>query len=384
MNIPALRQACIATTVSFLLAGQCLAGTEVIFRDTNFVNYYNDSAEDEDIFYDYNRLRADISVEGPSKQASLRVLGDIETYLSKAAMGADNFRFIKDADPDLPFNPFINIMEATALFARLHLYRCYAELKSDRTNLTLGLQRVPFGVCRLWTPTDTFNPIDSVRLEPDERMGVFAANLNQRITNFSYFQVVSNFVKRMNIDKYGIRYKGHHFGADMGCSFIKNESFYMIAGEFESNLFDTGIEVRGEGGFYDDRDLDMNYFSGVAGAEYAFPNNITILGEYFYNGLGFNDKNSYSADRLVNGNWNLGKHYFGGMVTCEINPLVRLSFLSILNMTDGSVFNGPVISYSINDETTLSAGGNIFTGAGESEFGEYYASIYYIKLDAYF
>ncbi|MFA5499887.1 MAG: hypothetical protein WC404_02285 [Candidatus Omnitrophota bacterium] len=374
----------IAVAIIFILSGQCLAKTEVIFRNTNFTNYYNDSAEDEQIFYNYNRLRADVNVEGPSKQASLRVLGDIESYLSKSAVGAGNFKFIKDADPNLPFNPFINIMDESAFFSRLHLYRCYTDFKSEKTDLTLGLQRVPFGVCRLWTPTDVFNPIDSTRLEPDERIGVFAANLNQRITNFSYFQVVSNFVKRMNIDKYGIRYKGHHFGADMGCSFVKNESFYMLGSEFESNLFNTGIEVRGEGGFFDDRKLDMNYFSGVVGAEYAFPNNITILGEYFYNGLGFNDKNSYNATRLVNGNWNLGKHYFGGMVTYQINPLVTISLSSILNLTDWSIFNGPAVSYSINDETTLSVGANIFTGTGESEFGEYYSSIYYIKLDAYF
>ena len=361
-----------------------MSETEVIFRDTNFVNYYNDKWVDEPIFYDYNRLRADVYVEGPSKQASLKVLGDVETYLSKAAMGTENFQFIRDADPNLPFNPFINIMDEAALFARLHLYRCYTEFKSDKTDLTLGLQRVPFGVCRLWTPTDTFNPIDSVRLEPDERIGVFAANLNQRINNFSYFQVVSNFVKRMNIDKYGIRYKGHHFGADMGCSFIRNESFYMVGTEFESNLYNTGIEVRGEGGFFSDKELDMNYFSYVVGAEYAFPNNITILGEYFYNGLGFGNKNSYNASRLVNGNWNLGKNYFGGMITYEITPLVKLSLSSILNITDGSVFNGPVISYSINDETVLSAGANIFTGKGSTEFGELYSSIYYIKLDAYF
>lgn len=340
--------------------------------------------DEESVFYDYNRLRADVNVEGPSRQASLRVLGDVETYLSKVLMGTERFELIKNADPDLPFNPFLNIMDESALFARLHLYRCYTDFKSEKTNLTFGLQRVPFGVCRLWTPTDTFNPIDSAKLEPDERIGVFAANLNQRITNFSYFQVVTNFVKKMQFDKYGIRYKGHHMGADMGCSFIKNESFYMIGGEFESNLLDTGIEVRSEGGFFGDHELDMNYFSAVVGAEYAFPNNITVLGEYFYNGLGFNNKNNYNATRLVNGNWNLGKHYFGGLITYEINPLVRMSLSSILNITDGSVFNGPVISYSINDETTLSAGANIFIGTGESEFGEYYSSIYYIKLDAYF
>ncbi len=367
-----------------LLSRPCLAEVDAIFSDTNFVTYYRDSDSDKHIFYDFNRLRSDIDIKNSSGKISLKAIGDIETYLGDSFIDTDAYKLIEDVDPDLPINPYLNILQEDTLFARFYLYRLYTEFKMDKSNLTLGLQRIPFGVGRLWNPTDTFNPIDALSVESEERLGVFATNFTQYLTDFSFLQIMCNFAEKMEQDKYGLRYKGHYLGIDMGCSFVKNSSFYMIGTELESNLFNTGIEVRGEIGFFDNNDLDKQYVSGIVGAEYAFPNNVTVLAEYFYNGLGDDDKDEYTTDIFINENWNFSKHYLGTQITYDINPLMIFSLASICNILDGSFYIGPAVSYSINDETTLSVGTNVFIGSDAAEFGDYYDNLFYIKLESYF
>ena len=157
----------------------------------------------------------------------------------------------------------------------------------------------------------------------------------------------------------------------------------MTGVEIESNLMDTGIEIRSELGFFNNDNLDRTYFSGVTGLEYAFPNNVTILGEYFYNGLGADDKEDYDTGTFINGNWNLSRHYLGTTMTYELNPLTTVSLSAIYNILDQSVFTGPAVSYGINDETTLNIGANVFTGSRPSEFGVY-DNLYYVKWETYF
>jgi len=50
-------------------------------------------------------------------------------------------------------------------------YRGYLRYSGEKHMLTLGLQRIPFGVGRIWNPIDIFNPIDITSIETDERKG---------------------------------------------------------------------------------------------------------------------------------------------------------------------------------------------------------------------
>ena len=361
----------------------CSAEIDMTFSDTNLVNSFR-NASGQYQAYDFNRFRSEFDFKNSSDNLHINTILDFESYVSRPFIKSAGYQALKAPDPDIPFNPYLNAFKSDDALGRFYLYRLNVEAKFKDSNLVLGLQRIPFGVGRLWNPTDTFNPIDALSVESEERMGVFAANYAQHLSSFSSLQLISNFKKKGTLDKYGLRYKGHHLGMDMGLSFIQNPDFLMTGVEFESNLLETGIEVRSESGFFNNDNLDKTYFSGVTGLEYAFPNNVTILGEYFYNGLGSDEEESYDTGTLINGNWNLGRHYLGTTITYELNPLTTISLSTIYNVLDQSLFTGPAASYSVSDETTFSIGANVFTGSNSSEFGSYYDNLYYVKCETYF
>ncbi|MFH1776882.1 MAG: hypothetical protein ABH952_04910 [Candidatus Omnitrophota bacterium] len=358
------------------------AETNLAFSNTNFINSYKNPSGRTRV-YDYNRLRADFSMKNTTEHIRVKGILDFETYLSRNFLNTAAFDVIKKADPKLPFNPYTGMFKSNAFAGRCYLYRIYTELRSGRDDLILGLQRVPFGVGRLWTPTDTFNPVNALRVEAEERLGVFAINYTRHLTDFSSWKIISDFAEKMTVDKYGLRYKGYHQGIDMGVTYLQNADFQMAGVEAESNLLDTGVEVRSELGFFEHDDLNKRYFSGILGLEYAFPKNITVLTEYFYNGLGNEHKNEYDRSILINGNWNLSRHYLGLILTGKINALTGISLPIIYNIGDSSLFGGAAISYSISDEATFNIGTNIFTGSTASEFAGY-DNLYYLKFVQYF
>jgi len=361
----------------------CFADINLTFSDTNFVNTVkNISGELRP--YDFNRFRTELNAQAPSENIRFKGILDVETFIGQDFLDSSVYNLIQDPDPALPFNPYLDVLESDDVTTRLYLYRMWTEFKFNNANLVFGLQRIPFGVGRVWNPADTFNPINATSVESNERLGVFATRYTHYLTDLSFLEVLVNFVNDMDLDRYALRYKGHHKGMDMGISYVQNSDFLMSAVEWESNLLETGIEVRSEIGIFNNNALDEKYVSGIMGLEYGFPNNLTALAEYFYNGLGTSDKEDYDTGILTCGNWNLGKHYVGGQMTYELSPLIMLSLASIYNLGDESFFHGPSIRYSVNDETTFSIGANIFTGTNSSEFGESFSNLYYVKLETYF
>lgn len=70
------------------------------------------------------------------------------------------------------------------------LYRGYVRWDDGRVAATVGRQRIPWGVGRLWNPIDRFNPIGPLAIEPDESPGVDAVDLRWLFSGFRYVQLV--------------------------------------------------------------------------------------------------------------------------------------------------------------------------------------------------
>ena len=73
---------------------------------------------------------------------------------------------------------------------RTLLYRGYVNYESKRVELTLGRQRIPWGVGRLWNPIDRFNAIAPLALQPDQSGGVDALAARWLFSGFTFLELV--------------------------------------------------------------------------------------------------------------------------------------------------------------------------------------------------
>lgn len=291
-------------------------------ENTNILNYISSGS-----WQDLNRLRLD-TITTPVKFAgfSLTLIGDAKIFYDTEE---DSF----DTD--------------------LSLYRAYGSYEGEKILFALGRQRIPFGVGRIWNPVDIFNPIDSTSIEPDEREGTESLRVEYSISDLTIVDAT------IAEDKGAFRAKGYLEYADTAiiAQYDDTSNQTILGWELEGELPGTGIELRSEGGIYYEQDSSDANVQAIIGAEYGFPNSLTLVAEYLHDGSSKTDSLGLSG-------------------SYQLDMLTLLNGLVIVNLDDSSFFFAPSVNYSLGDEMTLDCGMFIYGGGGHTQFGDSADTIY--------
>ena len=276
---------------------------------------------------DYNRIGVEITIEDKNDLLGKAIIHNINNYNSHTKKNEN----------------------------KTDLYRAYVQYNNTQTQITLGKQRIPFGVGRIWNPIDIFNPIDFTSIETDIRKGVDALRVEHSLGDLSSLNLV------YGQEKQSVKIKGYLDFADFALMALNDDknNQNILGYEFEGELMSTGIEIRSEGGKFYGNKIDGDYFKAIFGAEYGFENSLNILTEYKYN--------SITDDEL------------GLLFLYQYSPLISLSLLNITDLKDKSYLITPSLAYSLSDESELKVGvfkygkfrNNFLTKYGEMQNSAY-------------
>ncbi len=283
---------------------------------------------------DYNRLRGDLTLEH-------------ETYTNWLGELIIDNETLYTTRPD-------NLENTTSI------YRAYLQYRGVKHFWSVGKQRIPLGVGRIWNPIDLFNPIDSQAIETDEREGTESIRYEYSISD------LSNIDSTIAEGKGEVRIKGYLEYADVGLIGLwdEDENLNVIGWELEGQLLQTGLELRSEGGSFHNRDTGDRHTEFIVGGEYGFVNSLALLAEYKYSDA-------------------TGVDYIGTQIRYQPALLWFFNILAVINLDDTSNFIAPHIEYSLSDEMTLSAGAFIYSGNSDDEFGQL-PNHYYLRWFAHF
>lgn len=373
MKHPAL----IATLLPLALLA---AEFETTFENSNFTLSMPVEGSGEPEWYNYNRFRLTEHI----REANwfVTAIGDIQNHLGRRVVQSSSFQAADALRSDTPFSTRTGTYDYAEgeLYARL--YRFYGGYADERHRISFGLQKVSMGVGRLWNPTDLFNPKNPLALEPDEVNGIFA--LSYTYSPGSLSQVTAVAAQRSDKSyKYAGKLKGYLGIADAALNAVEADDVRMIGYELEGELMNTGIELRSEGGWFDDKLLDVTFFQGLIGADYTFENSLSIVLEWLHTSKTFEHElllhlPSGAGDNLVR------SHDYAGIIGgYEFDPLLYGSLSAIISAKDGSFYLSPSLRYSLDDDITLGAGALLYGGECGSEFGDY-GQTYYVTVKVTF
>jgi hypothetical protein len=304
--------------IAFTTAGIAVS-LESTFENSNFTISAPLDGTGAQKIYNYNRFRATEFVR--KNDWFLTVIGDIDNYLGRDTINSASYIAASEVRSD---TPFVTQTEGTnygegEFYAQL--YRFYGGYVDAKHRISFGLQKVSMGVGRIWNPTDLFNPKNPLALEPDEVYGVFALSYTYALSDLS--QITAVVAEREDHSfKYAGRIKGYIEIVDVALDLVSADDVSMIGYEIEGEWFQTGIAVRSEGGYFDDKLLKKEYFQGIVGADYTFENSFSLIAEWLYSSQSFEKEPIPSSPSEILNNLMPSKNYGGLVAGYEFDTLL--------------------------------------------------------------
>lgn len=350
--------------------------SQTTFENSNFTLSAPLNGNGNETLYNYNRFRVNEQVRVGNWFAV--AIGDIENILGRELIQSNAYKIASTITTDTPFSTQTKTYDYDEGQMYAQLYRLYGGYSDEKHTVLLGLQKVSMGVGRIWNPTDLFNPKNPLALEPDEVYGSFA--LAYTYTPSSLSQITAVAAQRADKSfKYAGRAKGYLGVADVAIDVVSADDVSMIGYELEGELLDTGVELRSEGGWFDDKLLDKKFFQGLIGADYGFENSFLLIGEWLHTSRTFEHELQFRIPSWALSNLVRSKDYAAISCGYQFDPLLYGTLSTIINAHDGSFYTGPMLRYSLEDDMSLGLGMMFYEGKNRSEFGAL-GQTYYVNV----
>lgn len=292
------------------------------------------------------------------------------------------------------------------------LYRGFVQFESKHFEATVGRQRIPWGVGRLWNPIDRFNAIPPLALQPDQSAGIDAVDVRWLISGFTFLEGVFAPARSSDDRSYALRL--HGVARDVDYSLVAGvfEEAWTLGFDLAGNLGDAAARLEfvftdPERDVWDTDDARPHelapYVQLVASIDYLFDvgSGLYVLVETLYNGngLGFGrgkagallpffeatasrppgvplavpgpfvkvtSPDRFGGSRVITRSEVLTGLHLG----YDLTPELRADLVAIADWQGWSGTFFPTLRYSPRDWLEITVGGQFGVGPRRSEYGD--------------
>ena len=234
--------------------------------------------------------------------------------------------------------------------------RLWLKYQKDKIEISIGRQRVNWGVNTIWNNNDLFNAYNFIDFDYIERPGSDVVRFIYTGDNLSSFEIVYMPNERKGYALAGL-YKLNSFGYDFQLLAANYFNDIVLGGGWAGNIKNAGF--KGELSYFFDKENIENSLSFSSSLDYSTKNGFYFLGSYLYNSNGMNESNFLS---LININANVlspknlmpSKHSYLLQVNKPISPPLNVSINLLYGKGIKLLYVSPSLSYDIS--SNLDAG----------------------------
>ena len=281
--------------------------------------------------------------------------------------------------------------DLTWLWAKDSSYFFYSNL--DRLNLkyrvgdfevTLGRQRVNWGINLVWTPNDIFNSFNYFDFDYVERPGCDAVHMEYFTGFASSVQFAFKLDHRDRVTS-ALMYKFNKWNYDFQVLGGVMTDDAVIGAGWAGDI--QGAGFNGEVSYFHDLDNftdTCGVLVGSVGANYTLRNGLFMHASYLYNSGGTTGPAGWGSPfalylDISAKNFTKARHAVFGQLSYPVTPLIKADISSIFNPNDRSGFVGPSLDFSLTNNISLLIIGQLFWGTPGTEYGDY-GSLAYMRL----
>ena len=286
-------------------------------------------------------------------------------------------------------------VDKSDFYAYSEIDRFYLDWTIGAVQITLGRQRIAWGTCLVWNPSDLFNPFNFLDFDYEERPGTDALLLQYYTGPVSQIALAVSPGRTGAQIVYTLRYQTNYRNYDLSLQGGWQKQTLRMSFTWAGQLWDAGF--RGEI-LYSDPDLeyarfdpamppffftqkiDKPYWTGALSLDYSFGNGLYLHTEYLYNGLGTRKNAALKRwDILYTGELTPARQSVFFETAYDITPLLRGDIFMMTNPDDHSGVLGPSLQYSLAVDWDLYLLAFFSYGERGTEFGGF-PSQYFLRF----
>jgi hypothetical protein len=255
--------------------------------------------------------------------------------------------------------------------------RASAEYINGKWDITMGRQRINWGISTVWTPNDIFNTFNYFDFDYEERPGSDAARVQYNVNPSSSIEVAVSPGKTARQNIGAVMYHFNKWDYDFQLfSGVYQQNFTAGAG-WAGNIKDAGF--KGEVSYFASNRADSAAVVASLSVDYAFKNGIYVLISGLYNSLG---KDSLVNITQLTSSTLSAKNIFPFRYTLfaetsySFSPIFKASLGGMYSLSGNSLIILPTITYSIADSWALDLIGQSFYSQQNGSYKPLGNSIY--------
>lgn len=242
--------------------------------------------------------------------------------------------------------------------------RALVNYNNEHWDITVGRQRINWGLNMVWNPNDIFNTYNFFDFDYEERPGSDAVRVQYQWKGFSAIE--GAFKKGKKGDDYtgALLFRTNKWGYDYQALAGVYQKDILVGAGWAGNIKDAGF--KGEFTYFHSyRNLadTMGLLSGSMSLDYSFKNGLYLHLSGYYNSNGNDQLNFLNTQQFFNVSAKqLLPFKFAGFfqVSKQINPLFTLGASTIYSPTNNTWILVPNIQYSIADNWEVALIGQSF------------------------
>ena len=313
------------------------------------------------------------------------------TFFGESAYKIPNYRQLIQITHDFVDLDFY-LWDTKYSIGYLEVDRLFLDFVKDDFQVTVGRQRISWGTCWVWNPTDLFNPLEVLDFDYEERPATDAIRVqyytgpvtkievSYKPANNPYDQILAglfslnkwdydfNFIGGLKYKRWlaGFSWAGDIYGAGFRGEVLFSQSPDSTASSFSYQQYPQ-LNVSS------DKPISSLALSG----DYTFPNTFYIHTELLYNNIGVTantllyQPEASSLGLLTAARWSIYQEF-----AYDITALLRGTLFGIYNPNDKSYVIVPSLSYSLITNLDLYLVAFFFEGEPLTEYGDYGTTVY--------
>lgn len=232
--------------------------------------------------------------------------------------------------------------------------RAFVQYNKNDWEVTLGRQRINWGVNLAWNPNDLFNSYSFFDFDYEERPGSDALRIKKYTGFASEVEFAIKAADRFEDLTSAFKYQVNKWNYDVQfiAGVMKNN--FAVGSGWAGNIKNAGF--KGEFTYLRHLENEVDGLIGSITVDYSFSNSLYLNGSVLYNGYGaarpdfslVNTNSSLDIRSLSPYKWSTF-----AQASFPATPLLNTGLSAIVFPSDGSVFINPYLTFSLRQNLDL-------------------------------